>query len=236
MSDDIDHDNAERLAALLQILAAADASDEEPITVDTLDGYMTALACGPVSASPVQAMEALFGDDWPAELEAQEQTEAFMEALHTRWNEITDSLEPELLAAAPDAMQLSPLVTEFDEVTRAELLSQGVLNAEQLEQLPPSGLMWVEGFMQAVEDFESDWYVHPTDSEPGQMLDAMLLAIAAVAMPEGEQRQAYIAESYEPEDVVDQNVLLDDALFSVQDLRLFWLQNQAPGSADAVRH
>lgn len=231
MSDDIDHDNAQQLAALLQIVAAAEADELEPVTIDTLDGYLSALACGPVPASPVQAMDALFGEDWPAALEAQEQTEAFMDALHLRWNEICDSLEPGLLAAEPDAMQLSPLITEFDELTRAELLEQGVLSAAQLDSLPPEGLLWVEGFMQAVEDFESAWYVHPTDSEAGQMLDAMLLAISAVALPEGGQRRAYIAESYEPEDLVDQNVLLDDALFCVQDLRLFWLQHLAPEAA-----
>ena len=59
------------------------------------------------------------------------------------------------------------------------------------------------------------------------MLDAMLMAIAAVALPPGVQRETYIAESYEPDALdagVDQNVLLDDALFSAQDLRLFWLQ------------
>jgi hypothetical protein len=60
------------------------------------------------------------------------------------------------------------------------------------------------------------------------MLDAMLLAIAAVAMPAGEQRETYIAEAYDEDIDVDQNVLIDDALFSAQDLRLFWLQNPTP--------
>ncbi|MDN3919739.1 UPF0149 family protein [Roseateles violae] len=229
MSDehDIDHDNAERLAALLQILVPGTPQDEHPVPIDTLDGYMTALICGPqdgVAASPLQAMDALYGEDWASALDEQDATEEFMEVLHKRWNEISEALDPAALVADQELMRLTPLITEFDEATKAELLSQGVLKAEQLDHLPASGHMWVEGFMQAVEDHQGAWYVNDHDSEQGQMLDAMLMAIAAVAMPPGEQRDAYIAESYEPEDEVNQDVLLDDALFSAQDLRLFWLQ------------
>lgn len=228
MSDTLDHDNAERLAALLNILAAQSSEDEEAVPIDTLDGYMTALICGPVVASPLQAMDALFGENWPEPLQAQDQLEAFTDALHERWNEIAENLAPEPLAEQPDAMQLTPLITEFDEATKAELLSQGVLRAEQLAELPPTGVMWVEGFMQAVEDNQQHWYVHDTDSEAGQMLDAMLMSVAAVAMPAGEQREAYIVEAYDEGEEVDQDVLIDDALFSVQDLRLFWLQHPTP--------
>jgi uncharacterized protein len=236
VSEPLDHDNAERLAALLSLLAAHTDEDDEAVPIDTLDGYMTALICGPVLSSPLQAMDALFGEEWPALLEAQEQTEDFMAALHARWNEIAENLAPEPLTESPDAMQLEPLITEFDEATKAQLLSQGVMSAEQLAQLPPPGLMWVEGFMQAVQDHQSQWYVHDEDSEAGQMLDAMLMSVAAVAMPAGEQRETYIAEAYDEGEEVTQDVLIDDALFSVQDLRLFWLQNPAPGTAEAVRH
>ncbi|MCV2349123.1 UPF0149 family protein [Paucibacter sp. Y2R2-4] len=229
----IDHANAERLAALLQILVAATPEDEDAVPIDTLDGYLTALICGPGDSGPLQAMDALFGDDWADALDEQDATEEFMSVLHERWNEIGEALDPEGLAADPEAMLLEPLITEFDEATKASLLSQGVLTQEQLEQLPPAGLMWVEGFMQAVEDNEQDWYVFDDESEEAQMLDAMLMGVAAVAMPPGDQLQAYIDESYDEDEEVDQNVLLDDALFSVQDLRTFWLQqavNQAVGS------
>ena len=234
MSDSttIDHQNAERLAALLQILVAATPEDETAVPIDMLDGYLTALICGPVVVTPIQAMDALFGEDWADALDEQDATEEFMSVLHERWNEIADSLEPEALAANPEAMQLTPLITEFDEATKADLLSQGVLTAEQLEQLPPNGLMWVEGFMQAVDDFEEAWYIFDSESEEAQMLDAMLMSVAAVAMAPGEQREAYIAEAYDEGEEVDQDVLLDDALFSAQDLRLFWIQQSADEAAN----
>ncbi len=228
MSQDIDHDNTERLAALLSLLAAASEDDEAPVPIDMLDGYLTALICGPQVVSPLAAMDSLFGEDWAAVLDEQEQTEAFVEALHVRWNEIAESLDPDVLLAEPEAMHLTPLITEFDEATKADLLAQRVLSSEQLAQLPSPGVIWAEGFMLAVQDHEDSWYIHDDESQAGQMLDAMLLAIAAVAMPEGEQRASYIAEAYDEDVDVDQNVLIDDALFSAQDLRLFWLQNPTP--------
>lgn len=232
LQPELDHENAERLAALLHALAANADEDAPAVTIDTLDGYLHGLLAGPAEAAPADAMDALFGEDWPAPLQEQEQLDAFMDALHLRWNEISDSLAPEALLANMEAMHLAPLITEFDETMKAELLSQGVLKAELLERLPAAGQMWVEGFMQAVQDHQADWYAFEPESEPAQMLDAMLMSVAAVALPEGEQRQAYIAEAYDEDVQVDQHVLIDDALFSVQDLRLFWLQQAAAEGGD----
>jgi yecA family protein len=223
----IDHENAEALASMLAILARASSSDEDALLVDTLDGYLTALACGPVYGYPLQAMDALFGDHWAAALDEQEATEAFMEALHTRWTEIGEALEPGRLAAEPEQMQLMPLITEFDEAAKADLITQGVMRFEEMDALPAAGVLWVQGFLRAVQDQSHDWHRFDHASPLGHELDAMLMAIAVVAMPPGQQFNAYVAEAYESEDVVDQEVLLDDALFCVQDLKLFWQRPEA---------
>lgn len=227
MPQAFDSDNADVLVALLRVLARAAASDDEVVFADTLDGYLTALRCGPVYAQPLQAMDALLGDDWPAVLDAQDATEVFMEALHTRWEEIGAALAIEPLRSDPETMQLMPLLTDFDAETQAGLIATGILGADQLDTLPRSGQLWCEGFLRAVRDQRGDWYRFPEGSEEGAELDAMLLAIAAVTLPDGSKRDAYIAEAYEPDDAVDQEVLLDDALFNVQDLRVFWQQNSA---------
>lgn len=208
---EFDSDNAEVLVTLLGLLAQAAPSGAGGVFADTLDGYLTALRCSPVSAQPLQAMDALFGDDWPAALDAQGATELFMEALGVRWEEIGATLDAETLRSDPERMQLMPLLTDFD--------------AEPLDELSRNGVLWCEGFLRAVRDHEGDWQRFPEGSEEAVELDAMLLAIAAVTLPDGARRDAYIAEAYEPDDTVDQNALLDDALFNVQDLRLFWQQN-----------
>ena len=75
-----------------------------------------------------------------------------------------------------------------------------------------------------MRDHDADWPSFAAGSEAAAELDAMLLAVTAVTLPAGTRRERYIEAAYDPEDAVDQEVLVDDALFSVQDLRLFWQQ------------
>ncbi|OWQ83073.1 hypothetical protein CDN99_27270 [Roseateles aquatilis] len=230
MADDdmgatLDVENAQRLGALLAVLAGAADEDAPAITLDTLDGYLTALRTGPSDAAPAQAMDALFGEDWPSALDEQDDTDAFLEALHLRWNEIGDSLDPQPLLESPEQMHLTPLISEFDEETKAELLAQGALTAELLERLPAPGVMWAQGFLQAVDD-SNDWTL--PDGDGAEDLKAMLEAIEAVTLDEGSTpRDEYIREAYEEPEGIDQNALIDDMLFTVQDLRLFWMQQRA---------
>jgi len=228
MDDDfgaaIDVENAQRLGELLAVLAGQADPDAPAITLDTLDGYLTALRVGPTDAAPIQAMDALFGDDWPASLDEQDMTDAFMEALHVRWNEIGDSLDPQPLLEAPEQMHLMPLISEFDEETKAELVAQGAITAELLERMPAPGAMWAQGFLQAVDDTHA-WELPAGDGADD--LKLMIAAIDAVTLAEdATPRAEYIAQAYEEPEGIDQNALIDDMLFTVQDLRLFWMQQR----------
>lgn len=230
MADDdmgatLDVENAQRLGELLAVLAGSADQDAPAITLDTLDGYLTALRVGPADTAPIQAMDALFGEDWPVALEERDQTDAFMDALHVRWNEIGDSLDPQPLLDAPEQMHLTPLISEFDDETKAELVAQGALSAELLDRLPAPGVMWAQGFLQAVDD-ASAWSL--PDGDGADDLAVMLDAIEAVTLDEGSTpREEYIREAYEEPEGIDQNALIDDMLFTVQDLRLFWMQQRA---------
>lgn len=222
--DAIDVENAQRLGELLAVLAGQADPDAPAITLDTMDGYLTALRVGPADAAPIQAMDALFGEDWPAGLDEQDLTDAFMEALHVRWNEIGDSLEPQPLLEAPEQMHLTPLISEFDEETKAELVAQGSITAELLERMPAPGAMWAQGFLQAVDDSNA-WTLPAGDGADD--LQAMLEAIEAVTLAEDSTPRAeYVQRAYEEPEGIDQNALIDDMLFTVQDLRLFWMQQR----------
>ncbi|MFG6449332.1 UPF0149 family protein [Roseateles sp. BYS180W] len=217
-----DLDNAQRLGELLALVASAVEGGAPAVSLDTLDGYLTALAVGPDVVAPVEAMDALFGQDWPAALEAQEQTEAFVEALHLRWNEIAESVEPQRLIDEPEQMHLTPLIAEIDDEAKRALIEQGLITAELAERLPAAGVMWADGFLQAAQ--RPEWQLEE-DSEAAEQLEVMLQALAALQLPVGsDERAQYIAASYEQPEEVDHNTLVDDALFTAQDLRLFWLQ------------
>lgn len=207
---------------MLKGLAARADEGADVVLIDTLDGYLTALACGPIYAYPLQAMDALYGDAWAAVLDEQDLTDPFMEALHLRWTEITAALSPALLEADREQMQLTPLLTLFDDETQAELIASGAMHFDEMDALPAEGVLWVQGFLRAVQDHEMDWHRFDPKSEIGQELDAMLMAIAAVGMEPGERLDQFLSEAYDDPEMVDQGVLLDDALFCVQDLKLFW--------------
>ena len=85
--------------------------------------------------------------------------------------------------------------------------------------------MWAQGFLQAVEDSHA-WTLPQGDGADD--LATMLEAIEAVTLDEDSTpRAAYIQQAYEDSDGIDQNALIDDMLFTVQDLRLFWMQQRA---------
>lgn len=224
MNEGLDVENAQRLGELLAVLVGAAEQDAPAVTLDTLDGYLTALRVGPDDVAPIRAMDALFGEDWPAALEARGETEAFMDALHLRWNEIGDSLEPQPLLDAPEQMHLMPLISEIDEATKERLIAEGTLTADLLARLPLPGVMWAQGFLQAVDDADS-WNV--ADEEAARDLVLMLEAVEAVTLEEDSTaRNDYISAAYEDAEGIDQNALIDDMLFTVQDLSLFWVQQR----------
>ncbi len=221
----LDIENAQRLAEYLTVLAGAANQDAPAVTLDTLDGYMTALLVGPQPTAPLQAMDALFGDNWPSAFEEQDLTDAFMDALHLRWNEISDSLDPQPLLEAPEQMHLTPLISEFDDETKERLIAEGALSAELIERLPAAGAMWAQGFLQAIEDLDT-WEL--PDGDANEDLKLMLEAFQAVTLAEGSSERAeYIEQAYEEPEGIDQNALIDDMLFTAQDMRLFWMQQAA---------
>jgi hypothetical protein len=170
-------------------------------------------------------MDALFGDEWPGIFESQEQTDAFMDVLHLRWNEIADSLDPQALVESPEQMQLVPLISDFDDETKARLLADGSLTEDLLQRLPAAGALWAQGFLQAVEDTGS-WELPEGDA--ARDLSLMLEAIEAVTLAtNSDERATYIQDAYEEPEGIDQDALIDDMLFTVQDMRLFWLQQAA---------
>jgi len=207
---------------MLKGLAARLRREDDVVLVDTLDGYLTALVCGPVRADALQAMGALYGDGWAAMLDEQDLTEPFMELLRQRWAEINDALAPARLEGDLEQMQLMPLLTLFDEATQAELVADGVMRFDEMGAQPAEGVLWILGFLRAVQDHARDWHRFDAGSAVAQELDGLLMAISAVAMEPGEQLDRFLAEAYDDPGSVDQSVLFDDALFCVQDLKLFW--------------
>jgi uncharacterized protein len=211
----------ERLATLLQDLSDS-LPDDEAVPLDFLDGYITALICGPKLRTPIDALSELFGDDWTGAFKETADMQEFVALLTQRWNVVASQIHPDRLMQSPDDLSLSPLITELPSGLREELIEKGLMSAEDAELLPAAGVMWIEGYLQAIDKHQDSWDVKDPESEAGVLFDELLNSISAVLLPESDERKAFMLEMYERIDVTHDE-LLNDALFAAQDLRLFWL-------------
>jgi len=211
----------ERLATLLQDLSDSQP-DDEAVPLDFLDGYLTALISGPKVVTPIAALGELFGDDWAAAFKETADMQEFVALLTQRWNVIASQIDPDRLMQSPDDLSLSPLITELPPELHAELIEKGLMTAEDAALMPAAGALWAEGYLQALETHADSWAIKDPESEAGVLFDELLNSIAAVMLPEGEERNEYLQATYERTDVSADEVL-NDALFAAQDMRLFWI-------------
>ena len=215
------NEELERLSALLQDLSNS-LPDDEAVPLDLFDGYLTALISGPQLCTPMDALTELFGDEWPSAFKETADMQEFVALTTQRWNVIASQIHPDLLMQSPDDLSLSPLITELPPELREELLEKGLMTAEDALLLPAPGALWAEGYLQAIDTHQDAWSFKDPESEAAVLFDELLNSISAVMLPEGEERNEYLQETYERLDITHDE-LLNDALFAAQDMRLLWL-------------
>jgi uncharacterized protein len=114
------------------------ARSEESMTLDTLDGYLTAIVIGPTTLLPSQWLPGIWGssEDDAHGYESTEQAERILELIMRHMNGIIATLEDD-----PDA---------FD-----PLLYSMAYEGDPREYL--DGEMWAYGFMDGIELCREDW-------------------------------------------------------------------------------
>lgn len=116
----------------------SDATSENTMSLDMLDGYLTAIVIGPSTIPPSQWLPAVWGDseDDAPEFESEDQAKRILELLLRHMNGIIWDLED-------DADAFDPLFyTVIDEKDHREYLD---------------GEMWASGFMTGMVLCREDW-------------------------------------------------------------------------------
>lgn len=210
----------EALDALCRRLAGFD----DRVSLEWLDGYMTALLAGPRRLTldewlPVVAegvFERACGDPASA-------AEAGA-VIQARWDVLADQLDPEKILDDTDVLRLAPLMVELTEEDKQRLVAEGHVKTEELHLLEQTGEVWAAGFMEATLDFPQDWPEADMDTEDGQFYDESLTRIAALTYDDEEELKELFDDLYDGEQL-SRDELIHEALYAAQDLRLYWLDH-----------
>ena len=146
-------------------------------------------------------------------------------ALLLRLKVLRDQLDPQALIDDPESLRLNPLMAEWNDAERERLVLQEAVPAEDAQAMQ-TGALWAEGFLDAVEAFPALWEP-PEDEESAELLEALLDQITALMIPPGHEDFAAHVAKYHPQGEPSREDLLAEACYSVQDLRVFWV-DRAP--------
>lgn len=209
----------DEIDALADLVDLIDERTDVPVSLEGLDGFVTALACSPRVIPPEEYFPVLLdrNDGLDAVFEDEADAARFLALFERRRKEIARAL------AAPiedltDSRALSPLIMDWNGLL-AEL---PLAEAKQLKAagIPPYAQLWAAGFLLTVEHWENDWRL-PTGSKDEAFVDEVLDPFYVLAAP--------LDELTPEERAVRREDHVALALWGAYELREFWLdRGQAP--------
>ena len=208
----------------LQALCEHMAGFGSDVSVEWLDGYLTALVAGPRPIPQAEWLPAIFDGNFERAYPDPDAAAPALAAMAKRLTVLASHLHPESLSEQPDDIRLSPLMLTFDDAARQALVDAGHLSDEEALDALQTGAEWASGFSDAIQDFVGDWPEADEDTDEGRWYDNCLTRLMALLMPSSELAP-YLAGEY-PGQTVSRDELIDEALFAAQDLRLYWIDQQ----------
>jgi uncharacterized protein len=188
------------------------------------DGFLTAMVSGPVRPPPERWLEAMAGDaferafaDPPARAQA-------LQALDARVAAIEDALDVDALLQWPDELRLDPLMAEITDEDRTRMVDTGGLTPEDAAMVCTGGL-WAQGFMDAEQALAAEWGVPSADGPARDAYLDLIAQVSALLLPPGSDDEKGFAEIFYPDGLPERADLVSEALFAVQDLRIWWLDH-----------
>lgn len=199
--------------ALADLVDLVDERTEVPVSLESLDGFVTALACSPRAIAPAEFFPVLLDrDDGLASIFEDAADEArFLALFERRRNEIGRALAAPIEDLA-DRRALSPLVMDWNGLL-AELPPA---EAKPLREagIPPYAQLWAAGFLLVVEHWEADWEL-PAGSKDEAFVDEVLDPFYVLAAP--------LDELSPEERAIRREDHLAMAIWGAYELREFWL-------------
>jgi uncharacterized protein len=220
---------------------------EAGLSFEWIDGFLTGLAAAqrvPAASAWVPAMlgetfERVFAD--PAD-----QAQA-VSAMQARLKVVCRQLDPEVLFDDHDTLRLEPLMATWGQADPQQLTAiadqmreagglapaaeglpdEAVLNAAAFLQ---TGAMWAHAFIASTVAFAENWQA-PIEGETADLFNEAMKHVGALTFQPSSEELAQHLKSYYPsnpdqpdEARVSRDDLIAEALWSVQDLRMYWVE------------
>jgi uncharacterized protein len=203
----------DEIDTLADLVDTIDERTDVPISLEGMDGFLTALVCSPRAIPPAEYFPVLLDrDDGLATIFEDASDEArFLALFQRRWNEIARALAAPIEDLA-DPKALSPLVMDWQGLL-AELPAAEARRL-QAAGIPPYAQLWAAGFLLAVEHWEDDWTL-PAASKDEAFVDEVLDPFYVLAAP--------LDELTPEERALRREDHLALALWGAYELREFWL-------------
>ncbi len=196
---------------------------DDELSFEWIDGYLAALAAGPRLPDTSVWLDAMCGDAFErAFADPADHTQA-LRSLKARLSVLVDQLDPEALLDDLDSLRLYPLILEVTDEDRQRLVGEAGLSAEDAARVQTGGL-WAQGFLDGMGAHPDIW-VEPRDQETADTFGEAIEQVAALLIPVDSDEFAEHLATYPAGEPPTRHELIDEAMFAVQMLRIYWLDH-----------
>jgi uncharacterized protein len=197
------------------------AGFDEDLSYEYIDGWLTALAAGPVQPALDDWLPRLLGDTFERTFADPPDAEQARAVLAGRLKVLCAQLDAEALLDAPDDQRLSPLIGHWRQEDIDRAVADGQISADDALHLQ-DGTLWAEGFADAVQEHDELW-IEPASDDDAHSFGVLIEQVLALMIPGGDERLTEHLAEYWPGQAPSREDLIAEALWAVQDLRIYWL-------------
>ncbi len=199
------------------------AGFDETVSLEWLDGYMTALVAGPRRIAQSEWLSKMADGVFARTFADPEDAERAQDVIDARWQVLVNQLDPEHVLEDPDVLRLAPLMIELSDEDKQQLVAEGHVNEDELHLLEQTGEVWSIGFVDATRDFPADWPEADLETEEGQLFDECMLRVVSLTLNDEELKEVF-DDLYDGEELT-RDELIHEALYAAQDMRLYWVDH-----------
>jgi uncharacterized protein len=194
------------------------------VSPEWIDGYLTGVLAGPRAVPLEQWLPAMLGDTFARVFADPSDARDAQRALSSRWRELAQQLDAELLLDDPHHLQLAPWLVDYEDADREAFVAQGHGTVQQAADELRPGVAWSRGFLNATRDFAADWVEPAADVQDAARYRDAMQRIEALQQP----------SAGAPADAEARDAQIDDACMAAQTLRLYWVDHAPKPSTRRV--